>query len=318
MANQYGIEMGNVLAAKMNREAQDNRNYLTERQRKADGETDIIRAAAQDAVDPATGQYDPQKHLANLERAGYPEVAEKYRTEQQQKLGRTFEYFERVLPFANEGSWPKIREELVQQGMPSEFIPEQFDPTWLQGAMERTGQAIERFGPVEEAYNANGQVLVGQKNLGTGEFANLRDMSPPAPRAAGGAAGAGRVVLPPAAVRSIEFLKSQGVSEQEAIDRVLPMYQRPPNPGAEYGRNFRATYDPLIGDEGEAAATAGRVTDEVDRRARGASGAWSGRPAPAAAPGATPPVSALKEGVATKFKNGQVWTLKGGQPVRVQ
>ena len=38
-------------------------------------------------------------------------------------------------------------------------------------------------------------------------------------------------------------------------------------------------------------------------------------PAPAAS--STPPVSALKEGVATKFKNGQTWTLKNGKPERV-
>jgi hypothetical protein len=31
-----------------------------------------------------------------------------------------------------------------------------------------------------------------------------------------------------------------------------------------------------------------------------------------------PPVSLLKEGVRTKFKNGQVWTLRGGKPIRVQ
>lgn len=32
----------------------------------------------------------------------------------------------------------------------------------------------------------------------------------------------------------------------------------------------------------------------------------------------TPPVSALKEGVHTKFANGQTWTLSGGNPVQVQ
>jgi|LakMenEpi03Aug12_release.lakeMendotaPanAssembly.Ray.scaffolds.fasta_scaffold02765_39 hypothetical protein len=43
-------------------------------------------------------------------------------------------------------------------------------------------------------------------------------------------------------------------------------------------------------------------------------------PAPAAAPAvsSTPPVSKLKEGVATKFGNGQTWTLKNGQPVQVK
>lgn len=41
-------------------------------------------------------------------------------------------------------------------------------------------------------------------------------------------------------------------------------------------------------------------------------------PAQAPAASATPPVSKLKEGVATKFGNGQTWTLKNGQPVQVK
>jgi len=42
--------------------------------------------------------------------------------------------------------------------------------------------------------------------------------------------------------------------------------------------------------------------------------------APAGTPAATsqaPPASVLKEGVATKFKNGQTWTLQGGKQVRL-
>ena len=39
--------------------------------------------------------------------------------------------------------------------------------------------------------------------------------------------------------------------------------------------------------------------------------------APAPAPSSTPPVNLLKEGVNTRFKNGQVWTLKNGKPVKV-
>jgi hypothetical protein len=47
--------------------------------------------------------------------------------------------------------------------------------------------------------------------------------------------------------------------------------------------------------------------------------ASGGAPAkPAAAPTSSPPVSLLKEGVETKFKNGQTWTLKNGKPVQVK
>lgn len=42
-------------------------------------------------------------------------------------------------------------------------------------------------------------------------------------------------------------------------------------------------------------------------------------PAPATTPKVSaPPASVLKEGVATKFKNGQTWTLRKGQPIQLQ
>ncbi len=44
----------------------------------------------------------------------------------------------------------------------------------------------------------------------------------------------------------------------------------------------------------------------------------SSAPAAPAAASSTPPVSKLKEGVATKFGNGQTWTLKNGQPIQVK
>ncbi len=40
-------------------------------------------------------------------------------------------------------------------------------------------------------------------------------------------------------------------------------------------------------------------------------------PVAPSAPTAAPPINLLKEGVRTKFKNGQVWTLKNGKPERV-
>ncbi len=43
-----------------------------------------------------------------------------------------------------------------------------------------------------------------------------------------------------------------------------------------------------------------------------------GKPGAPAAAGGTPPPTALKEGAVTTFRNGQRWTLKGGQPVQVQ
>lgn len=66
-----------------------------------------------------------------------------------------------------------------------------------------------------------------------------------------------------------------------------------------------------------------QLQSEQDRRL----GLRTGSPAPARAPapapaapgGASgaPPVNLLKEGVNTRFKNGQVWTLRAGRPARV-
>jgi hypothetical protein len=54
---------------------------------------------------------------------------------------------------------------------------------------------------------------------------------------------------------------------------------------------------------------------EADWKRKNPDAAPAAAPAPAASN--TPPVSKLKEGVATKFGNGQTWTLKNGKPVQV-
>jgi hypothetical protein len=56
-------------------------------------------------------------------------------------------------------------------------------------------------------------------------------------------------------------------------------------------------------------------------RAQIRSGAAPSSGSPASGTGAaadTPPVSLLKEGQPTEFKNGQTWTLEGGKPKRVR
>jgi hypothetical protein len=85
------------------------------------------------------------------------------------------------------------------------------------------------------------------------------------------------------------------------------------------------TYDEKSMDDGDKEARrrlqarAEEIDKELQRRQSGGTAA----PAAPAAPGApsattaAPPVTLLKEGVRTKFKNGQVWTLKNGKPERV-
>lgn len=73
-------------------------------------------------------------------------------------------------------------------------------------------------------------------------------------------------------------------------------------------------------------ANAKAAAHESEQRIKGRmQGLGRGRDAGAAAPakpaasgGGSPPVSALKEGQVTTFANGQKWTLKNGQPAKVQ
>jgi hypothetical protein len=53
----------------------------------------------------------------------------------------------------------------------------------------------------------------------------------------------------------------------------------------------------------------------ADDAAAGGGGGGSVEPPPGSA---GPPASSLKEGVHTTFKNGEVWTLQSGRPVKVR
>jgi hypothetical protein len=73
------------------------------------------------------------------------------------------------------------------------------------------------------------------------------------------------------------------------------------------------TRAPVFGDIAE--ETIGKNVGGLQGPAGGSGGA--GKPA-AATSSDTPPVSLLKEGNDTEFKNGQVWTLRGGKPLRIK
>ena len=140
------------------------------------------------------------------------------------------------------------------------------------------------------------------------------------------------------------YYQGQGLDEKKAHDQALQDIA-----AEREGRETESGYSREVGMEKQriAATPQGMSISDADLEAlarqnvgnRGMHAPKSAVPvpAPAAAPGttnsapptapatqpaaqptaATPPVSALKEGVNTTFKNGQTWTLKDGAPVRV-
>lgn len=106
-------------------------------------------------------------------------------------------------------------------------------------------------------------------------------------------------------------------AQMNALNLLLDMKDKERKGGAASAEDL-ATLVAVMAGTGVAPPTAAA--------APGKNGAQAAAPPPAAAPAAAPaaggtkepPVSMLKEGGLTVFKNGQVWTLRGGKPVFVE
>lgn len=150
----------------------------------------LIRSTAKAAIDPKTGEYDPTLHAQALEKAGFPEVAQKYRIETARRLEQSYKALDQALPMMNEQNWPAVRQGLVQQGMPDNMIPQQFDPQWLMQQRDRLGLAVKKFGPYQKQANGpSGTELYGQENTLTGELENAQVLRPAGVGSRGGVGG---------------------------------------------------------------------------------------------------------------------------------
>lgn len=127
-----------------------------------------------------------------------------------------------------------------------------------------------------------------------------------------------RMLDPNSVVREGEFATAQNAAG--IPDRIRNMYNR-----AKSGNLLNSKQRAEI--EGEARKVfeqQRKSQDEVDKRYKGMAERAGLDPqnvvADMATPGELPPQAAamLKEGQATTFGNGQVWTLRGGRPVQVQ
>lgn len=127
-----------------------------------------------------------------------------------------------------------------------------------------------------------------------------------------------RMLDPNSVVREGEFATAQNAAG--IPDRVRNMYNRAMD-GNMLNNKQRAEIE---GEARKVFQQQRKSQDEVDKRYKGMAERAGLDPqnvvADMATPGELPPQAAamLKEGQATTFGNGQVWTLRGGRPVQVQ
>lgn len=118
-----------------------------------------------------------------------------------------------------------------------------------------------------------------------------------------------------------KFLDAPGSRAQARVAAALEEARAAARQAADAVRNFgRADVPASPPEQARAEAVSSGQDVQLDiggRRTTLEGGTGRERASTPAQTSAAPPVELLKEGVRTKFKNGQVWTLRGGKPVRV-
>lgn len=140
-----------------------------------------------------------------------------------------------------------------------------------------------------------------------------------AERAGAGGSRAGENLTREERLRYTSLLNETGkrISETERALQKINSTTRRIRPGSSEDQEKQLLISSLNDLKAERQTYQGMLAKET-ADANKPSAAKGGEPKPAsAAPAATPPISLLKEGFATRFKDGQVWTLKGGKAVKV-
>jgi hypothetical protein len=187
---------------------------------------------------------------------------------------------------------------------------------YIAAQQARTGQGAERvaqgWANVESRREgAQTTLLDPETNLPIGkERGKVTWAKPPG----GGPAGAVKVMTEDEALSAGNVPKGTRI-----IKRTDPEYNT-----ARHEAVTRLNADPraMALNDAEKGQKINALTADILREREGYKAQRQGRPTgkPAGKPqrGEAPPVSALQEGHATTFKNGQKWTLQNGEPVRIQ
>lgn len=142
-----------------------------------------FRDIASQAVDPNTGQIDRNKLTSGLATGGLPGMALEYDdknrqrdiTDQQFKLNGYKLALERGRYVRDQNSYNSWQKEMIQNGLLDEGeMSETYDPNAFNEFMSATKKEADKFGTPEEIPGMPGHV--GQKNLTTGQYTNIKDI----------------------------------------------------------------------------------------------------------------------------------------------
>lgn len=147
----------------------------------------VMTSSAKAAVDPTTGQYSAEKHAQALTAAGYPQVGQQLLAQQIETGTKFLNYVGTRAAMVNAENYPAFKAEMERSGLvPANILPAEYGDG---SALYRLSQAMQ--GKVQEAYSAyqalytdpkTGQVVVGQRNLATGEVKNPQTLKPATPK----------------------------------------------------------------------------------------------------------------------------------------
>lgn len=245
-------------AVQMYKRGELERQAMEEEARKQE----LIKQSAKSAIDPATGQYDLNRHTQALEQAGFPDIAMEYRKRSLEGIGNAYRTLDAALPSANESNYPQIREQLIRGGMPAQVVPEKFDAEWLRQQHRRLGIAVKQYGDYGEvAQGPGGAKIYGQKDIDTGQLTNTREVSPPRPYASSSRGGGGGGYAPSLIEKEAEFFaETYGIPIEVALDVVRNERQ-----GGSRMKLLQAVTQTMLSQYSTAEEAAAAAKDIVDR-----------------------------------------------------
>lgn len=284
-----------------------------------------FQEAAREAVGD-DGMYDVDKHAKALEKMGYPDKAQEVRDRALKSVTDMRATFEQTLPYINENTWGQLRSQYNQAL--GGAMPEQYDPEWVdalhkrilkvQGKLQQYGapRVIEGTDVLAQREESTGrESVIGYTGpYGTGRSQPARP--PSAGRGGGGAGGAGGTALErvAAAIRKTREAQGYQMTEEAALRearRLMTAKDSNDTQTAQQAARILVGLANSFNPEGGRQMLEDALGPDWQSRISQAPPAGQDQPPPRA-------LQSLKEGQPTQFRNGQVWTLQNGQPVRLR
>lgn len=282
-----------------------------------------FQEAAREAIGE-DGLYDVDTHAKALEKLGFPSKAQEIRDRAYKSVNDLRTQFEQVLPYVNENTWPQLRAQYNQAL--GGAMPEQYDPKWVDDLHERILKVAGKLEKYGEARVIPGTDVLAQQEQGTGQERVLgytgpygtgrsAPVKPPSAPRAGGAAGGGTALeRVAAAIRKTREGQGYAMTDEAALREARRLMTAKDSNDVQTAQQaarilvgLANSFDP----EGGKAMLAEALGPDWQNRISTQPPAATDQPPQRA-------LQSLKEGQPTQFRNGQVWTLQNGKPVRLR